>query len=137
MAGSARICPSGRCQAGSALLGILGPGGSVIFTPGLPALDEVQAAQFAQKGGSSSFRFSESCQDSRCLNWQNERCEVASAAVIRNDDLPTNLPACGIRARCRWFAQEGRAACGACPMVMRQTRSDAERKHGDDDLTDS
>jgi hypothetical protein len=28
------------------------------------------------------------------------------------------LPACNIRAECRWFRQEGRAACLRCPQIM-------------------
>ena len=109
-----RLCPSGRCRTGSTLLGILGPGGAVIYTPGLPTLTENQAIEFGKNGGSSSFRFTEPCQQSNCLNWANERCEVATAAVTRYGDLNHDLPPCGIRAQCQWFAQEGRAACHGC-----------------------
>src|SRR5437763_115569 len=31
---------------------------------------------------------------------------------------PEALPRCGIRPRCRWFAQNGRAACEVCPLVV-------------------
>ncbi|MCQ8774313.1 hypothetical protein [Streptomyces telluris] len=27
-------------------------------------------------------------------------------------------PRCGIRAACRWFAQDGPRACGVCPLVV-------------------
>jgi hypothetical protein len=33
------------------------------------------------------------------------------------------LPACGIRERCRWFAQEGSAACAVCPLVRTDNTS--------------
>jgi hypothetical protein len=28
------------------------------------------------------------------------------------------LPACTIRRECRWFRQEGRAACQRCPQIV-------------------
>jgi hypothetical protein len=36
------------------------------------------------------------------------------------------LPVCTIRAECRWFAQEGRAACERCPQVVTEVHQPSE-----------
>ena len=116
------LCPAGRCAAGSTLLGIRGPGGELIYTPHMPPLDEAMAERFQSGGGTAAFRFSEPCAEEKCGHWESGACGVASAAasaapIINESDAA--LPRCSIRANCRWFAQEGRSACGVCPLVAR------------------
>jgi hypothetical protein len=36
------------------------------------------------------------------------------------------LPACNVRKSCRWFRQEGVAACRVCPEVITDTRESQE-----------
>lgn len=116
----AATCPSGRCRPGATLLGIKGPDGRVIYTPGTGPLDQESAAVFESRGGSAIGRFSEPCLESGCAHWVNESCEVAAAAAAQHRDEPEHgLPNCGIRAQCRWFEQEGGWVCGICPQVFR------------------
>lgn len=117
---SGGLCPSGRCQEGSALLGIWGPGGRLVYTPGLPELDAAMAARFEANGGSAGFRFSEPCLEDGCGNWGAGGCEVARAAARHAASAePGHLPQCGLRHSCRWYHQEGLAACRVCPFVLR------------------
>jgi hypothetical protein len=37
------------------------------------------------------------------------------------------LPACAIRPACRWWQQEGKAACQRCPQVVTQAYAPSER----------
>jgi len=64
------------------------------------------------------FRLAARCEHSKCAHFDGTRCQLAVRIV---DMLPTvtdHLPPCVIRKTCRWFAQEGRAACLRCPQVV-------------------
>lgn len=114
------LCPSGRCRAGSTLLGIMGPSGNLIYTPQSIALDEQLAEKFDANGGSSRYRFAEPCATDDCGHWSDEGCGVAKAgAAISDSQRSDRLPPCGIRSACRWFAQEGPSVCAVCPHVLR------------------
>lgn len=65
------------------------------------------------------FRFSAPCRACGCPQFVDGRCGVARAAV---EHLPrvaeSGLPRCGIRPSCRWWHDEGAAACRRCPTVV-------------------
>jgi hypothetical protein len=80
---------------------------------------ELKSLMLAQGDPLQRFRFAGGCIESRCGHW-DDRCRlidslVASPAAADGD---ADLPACAIRANCRWFAQDGRAACAICPRVV-------------------
>jgi hypothetical protein len=57
------------------------------------------------------------------VQWADGRCGLADRIMTDLADLEAaaeNLPRCGIRATCRWFAQHRTSACHACPMVLRK-----------------
>ena len=66
------------------------------------------------------FRFAEPCAQRSCANWADDRCGLVGdlRAELAPVTTGSDLPACGIRARCVWFAQEGRDACAICPQVV-------------------
>jgi hypothetical protein len=46
------------------------------------------------------------------------------------DELPEaveDLPACRIRPACRWWLQEGKAACLRCPLIVTETANPTEQ----------
>jgi hypothetical protein len=119
------LCPSGRCQPGSKLLGIISIDGEVGYVQ--PALDLTSAfCESANLGRDprTRFRFAEQCAECDCAQWDDQRCQVITrvlsmdAAAPLVSDASAKLPRCGIRHRCRWFAQEGRNACAVCPRVV-------------------
>jgi hypothetical protein len=65
-------------------------------------------------------RISAVCQQDECRHFSGDRCAFASKVVRLLPEVTGTLPACGIRGRCRWFAQEGAAACLRCPQVVTQ-----------------
>ena len=119
-----RSCPSASGTAGATLLGIVGPGGRVVFTPRGPKLTESLRDQLESTGSGqleSRFRFTAPCVQSACVFWDGS-CRAVQAAHEDFDGLaatsePAALPECGIRDSCRWWHQEGPAACQVCPYV--------------------
>lgn len=115
-------CPSSPLNPRASLLGLVRGDGRVDFLgEPLPVSDEF--VQISRRGGSvgARFRFTGRCMESGCAQWESgeKRCQVAARAVQREpaaDAAPS--PACGIRATCRWLAQEGQAACRVCADVV-------------------
>lgn len=119
--GRVSLCPSGRPRPGAVLIGLRGGDGRVIYTPGMPPLDDELADLFARNGGSTRYRFAEPCAEGQCGHWGEDGCGVARAVIAADVTATDALPRCSIRASCRWFEQEGKPACHACPMVIRRS----------------
>lgn len=120
---SEKLCPSGRCQDGAMLLGIVGPSGVVGYVG--PVRIDQEFIDTARQGRppEKRFRFAEPCQESQCAQWSGSRCNVIDWAVanpsLQDADAGAGaLPKCGIRSVCRWFAQVGAQACAVCPLVV-------------------
>jgi hypothetical protein len=66
------------------------------------------------------FRFSAPCAGDDCQHFDGRDCSLISKAVALLPAVVTRLPACRVRSTCRWWLQEGRAACARCPQVVTQ-----------------
>lgn len=64
------------------------------------------------------FRFAAQCEEHRCVHFDGERCRLAKRIVATLAPVVDALPPCQIRPSCRWFAEEGAAACLRCPQVI-------------------
>jgi hypothetical protein len=66
------------------------------------------------------FRFAAPCANSACGHYDGEehKCRLAEKTVRWVEQAVDNLPKCSIRASCRWWQQEGPAACRRCPQVV-------------------
>jgi hypothetical protein len=64
------------------------------------------------------FRFAAPCAESACVHFDGASCRLGQQLVESLDPVVTNLPRCHLRARCRWFAERGGAACLRCPLVV-------------------
>lgn len=102
----------------------------MVFTPNLPVLDDAEAKAFRRMGGSARFRFGERCVEDDCAQWEGGACSIARQMV--KQDGQAQLPMCGIRAHCRWFAQQGRPACEICPTVLREPITSAVTNGGEE-----
>jgi hypothetical protein len=115
-----KTCPSALGQVGSNLLGVVNPSGTVGFFE-----EPIEVTQeFLNDAGDFDnierrFRFSNKCVQSGCKQWTGTACGVIKA-VLALDAIPANndLPDCSIRSNCRWFFQEGAAACNGCRYVV-------------------
>jgi hypothetical protein len=63
------------------------------------------------------FRFAAPCAESACVHFDGADCRLAARIVEHLPVAVDVLPWCGVRSRCRWWQQEGRAACLRCPAV--------------------
>jgi len=64
------------------------------------------------------FRFAAHCEESRCVHYDGKDCQLASRIVQILPAAVDSLPPCRIRPECRWYQQEGKAACFRCPEVV-------------------
>lgn len=116
------LCPSSHPGiAGAIVLGVVehGPDGPEVaylneHVPATPELLQVSAP--ANPG--EVFRLAGPCQTASCPHFDGRDCGLAARIVRNLDPVVASLPPCLIRRTCRWFAQEGAAACHRCPQVM-------------------
>jgi hypothetical protein len=64
------------------------------------------------------FRFAATCEEAKCLHFDGCACKLASRIVQILPAVVGSLPPCIVRATCRWYSQEGGAACVRCPQIM-------------------
>ena len=130
--GRSATCPSAPPEPGSALLGVVtGPGQVAYINPPIPATEEMLDS-FARSGIpiENRMRFSGRCMEHRCVQWAGGpgagRCGLIDHALVELSitEGAETLPHCSIRATCRWFAQHKRAACAACPEIIRRPSRD-------------
>lgn len=70
---------------------------------------------------SNVFRLAARCEESKCTHFDGTRCQLAVRIANMLPEAVDSLPACTIRPQCRWFRQEGRAACLRCPQIVTGT----------------
>jgi hypothetical protein len=66
-------------------------------------------------------RISADCQEGGCRHWTGEACSLATRVVEHFEPVTLKLPRCIIRTACRWWDQEGAAACQRCPGIPTDT----------------
>ena len=73
------------------------------------------------------FRFAARCQENRCRQFDGARCRLAATVVesalanqVHSQAASASLaiPRCGIRPRCRWWHEQGVAACRRCTQIV-------------------
>lgn len=68
------------------------------------------------------FRIAGPCAKASCKHFVDNECVLAQRIVQQLEPVVSGLPPCGIRKTCRWFHQEGKAACMRCPQVITDRR---------------
>jgi hypothetical protein len=70
------------------------------------------------------------CMGSGCKHFDGSQCQLAARVASMLDPVVSRLPPCAIRPTCRWFRQEGRAACLRCPQIVTDlaTGTDLQRE---------
>jgi len=118
-------CPSAQPGMGDVqLLGVISRDAE---QPTLSYLDEQVAptAEILELAAplpiSHVFRLSARCEESKCTHFDGTRCQLAVRIAQMLPEAVDSLPKCTIRPECRWFRQEGRAACLRCPQIVTGT----------------
>jgi hypothetical protein len=115
-------CPSYRCKTGSQLLGVRQDDGTIAILPTPLPIDEafINAVKDDEMAPEQRFRFTNKCVESGCNQWTGKNCGVVERVVQHLELLPVleELPACGIRDKCRWYHQRKADACKVCPFII-------------------
>jgi hypothetical protein len=67
------------------------------------------------------FRFSAPCAGDGCQHFADGACRLATRIVEQMPEAVAAAPVCALRPACRWWRQEGTAACLRCPMVVTES----------------
>lgn len=74
-------------------------------------------------------RIASSCVTSNCQHFNGKDCRLAQRIVDKLPVVVEGLPPCSIRRDCRWWQQEGKAACMRCPQVITDNYNPSELIH--------
>jgi hypothetical protein len=122
---AAPLCPSAQPQMSDAVVFAVVAGtpeerrAGYLAEP-LPASDEVLALAGPAKP-TEVFRMAASCAGTGCKHFDGLNCRLAERIVQHLSPVVARLPPCSIRPDCRWWRQEGKAACLRCPQVVTET----------------
>ncbi|MEH2308242.1 nitrogen fixation protein [Nostoc sp.] len=64
------------------------------------------------------FRTAAPCATKACQHFDGQDCRLATRIIEKLPTVAEELPPCSIRRDCRWWQQEGKAACMRCPQVI-------------------
>jgi len=118
------LCPSAPPAGGSAVFGV------VVGTVEAPRVAYLPARLLFEAPAESAdpafepgevFRFAAPCAGRGCAHFDGADCRLASRLVERLPPVVDILPHCALRPDCRWWRQEGAAACVRCPQVVTET----------------
>lgn len=117
-------CPSAQPDwAGAKVFGVVGgtpdaPATAYLAAPAPVTPELLAAAEPVQPD--EVFRFAAPCACSGCGHFSeaDSKCRLVQKIVRWVPVVTESLPVCSIRAECRWWQQEGRAACMRCPQVV-------------------
>ncbi|MEV4479060.1 hypothetical protein [Micromonospora coxensis] len=122
-----RMCPSTTAANATVFLGMITPAGRVAYvTPQVPA--EVALAVPVEAGTpvEARYRLAGPCVTSSCGFWTGDQCGLGARVVASYREVvgpaEPELPKCAIRRTCRWYAEQGPAACPACSHVVTDAR---------------
>src|SRR3981081_1565082 len=116
-----KLCPSAQpgmenCR----IIGLIQPEGTTIRLAYLheqvPATPELMAMAAPLKP-TEVYRLAATCAEHRCPHFDGADCQLAARIVQILPAVVDMLPPCIIRQDCRWYSQEGRAACHRCPEI--------------------
>lgn len=116
------FCPSAQPrQEGAFAFGVVGgtPGSRRVgyLEARVPVSDELLALAGPVKP-TEVFRFGAACAGSGCSHFDGSDCRLATKLVQLMPAVTRALPACQLRPDCRWWKQEGKAACMRCPSIL-------------------
>ena len=116
-----KMCPSAQpgmdnCR----VLGVVqqdGPRPKLVYlNQFVPASQEILALAAPLKP-TEVYRLAATCAEGKCPHFDGADCRLATRIVKILPAVVDALPPCTIRKECRWYAQEGGAACRRCPEI--------------------
>jgi len=125
-ASAAPFCPSAQPHMREPrVLGVVRDGETSYLAEHVPLTDDLLALT-QPVGPSRVLRIAARCEENACTHFDGMNCRLAARIVQLLPATSDALPACLIRAECRWYRQEGRAACLRCPQIVTEFSDDNE-----------
>ena len=124
-------CPSAQPSADGVVIGVVT--GSTekrrigYLNQPQPVTEEILALAGSADPG-QVFRMASPCMGDGCKHFSGGDCSLVKRIVAGLDPVVGGLPPCQIRPTCRWFRQEGRAACIRCPQVVTNTYDSTDQQ---------
>jgi hypothetical protein len=124
-------CPSAQPSADGVVIGVVT--GSIekrrigYLSQPQPVTDEILALAGSAEPA-QVFRMASPCMGDGCKHFSGGDCSLVKRIVAGLDPVVSGLPPCQIRPTCRWFRQEGRAACVRCPQVVTNTYDSTDQQ---------
>jgi hypothetical protein len=118
----ATLCPSSRPELPDAVVfGVVAgtttaPRVAYLRQP-LPMTEELMA-KASPVTPAEIFRTAAPCEKFGCQHFNGKDCRLAMRIVDQLPAVVKELPSCAIRRDCRWWQQEGKAACMRCPEII-------------------
>jgi hypothetical protein len=75
------------------------------------------------------FRFAVPCVGHACSHFDGAKCRLVQRVTANLEPIVSGVPPCRIRPNCRWWQQEGKAACLRCPQIVTEVASPSELLH--------
>lgn len=125
------LCPSAQPEfEGSVVFGVVGgtvdaPRVAHLAAP-QPVTNEVLALAHPVKP-TEVFRVAAPCAGTVCKHFDGTDCRLAKRIIHMLPPVVEVLPPCRIRPTCRWWQQEGKAACLRCPQIVTETYHPTEQ----------
>lgn len=117
-------CPSARPEMPrSRVLGVVrqdGPVPEVAYLDVLPPVSPEILALAGEAPPTEVFRFTAPCAKKGCQHWDGA-CRLVSRIVKTEALVAAEPPTCVLRPACRWFSQEGLAACARCSLIVTES----------------
>ena len=96
------------------------------FAQPRPVTDELLALS-GPVNPTEVFRFAAPCAGNSCQHFDGSNCRLVSRIVEGLSAVTEQLPPCKIRSTCRWWQQEGKAACMRCPQIVTENYAASEQ----------
>src|SRR5918998_121483 len=97
----------------------------VHLTRALPVTDELLALS-GPVAPTEVFRFAAPCAGHSCRHFDGEDCRLVKRVVQILPSVASDTPPCTLRPTCRWWQQEGKAACARCPQIVTENYAPSE-----------
>jgi hypothetical protein len=124
------LCPSARPALDhSVVFGIVSgtiDAPRVVYLKKVQPVTEALIAKVQPVTPAEVFRTASACETKSCQHFDGSNCRLATRIAEQFPVVSKQLPPCAIRRDCRWWQQEGNAACFRCPQVITDNYNPAD-----------
>jgi len=120
MSDSALLCPSAQPHVpGAAVHGVVdsATGRIAYLEARVPVTPELLASTSPMLP-TQVLRVSAPCQEESCAHFANSTCTLGERLVSILPASEQTIVRCAIRVSCRWFHEQGKAACLRCDLIV-------------------